>query len=201
MTDLQSFTLMMASAQVVETSVNTNNSPSQDYTTNPDNHSKHNKIYLIYFSDFLQEQESEGIEIIDDRIFLTENDPKRDDFGFATDIDTDISGMVNNSMSKPSVTFVDEHQYDTSSQAEPRKSSRRKRNKLAGSVSDSDNDSNYSENSQDEGSAKQFVPTHSKESGNTASKSDEDDDSKNDENRKFDGVFSDTDDSEESSEE
>ena len=32
---------MMASAQVVETSVNTNNSPSQDYTTNPD-HSNHN---------------------------------------------------------------------------------------------------------------------------------------------------------------
>ena len=32
----------MASAQVVETSVNTNNSPSQDYTTNPDNHSNHN---------------------------------------------------------------------------------------------------------------------------------------------------------------
>ena len=27
---------MMASAQVVETSVNTNNSPSQDYTTSPD---------------------------------------------------------------------------------------------------------------------------------------------------------------------
>ena len=41
-TDLQSFTLMMASAQVVETSVNTNNSPSQDYTTNPDDHSNHN---------------------------------------------------------------------------------------------------------------------------------------------------------------
>ena len=200
MTDLQSFTLMMASAQVVETSVNTNNSPSQDYTTNPDNHSNHNKIYLIYFSDFLQEQESEEIEIIDDRVFLTENDPKRDDFGFTTDIDTDISGMVNNSVSKPSVTFVDEHQYDTSSQAEPRKSSRRKRNKLAGSVSDSDNDSNYSENSQDEGSEKQLVPTHSKESAEAASKSDEDD-SKNDENRKFDGVFSDTDDSEESSEE
>ena len=40
-TDLQSFTMMMASAQVVETSVNTNNSPSQDYTTNPDNHSNH----------------------------------------------------------------------------------------------------------------------------------------------------------------
>ena len=38
MTDLQSFTLMMASAQVVETSVNTNNSPSQNYTTNPDDH-------------------------------------------------------------------------------------------------------------------------------------------------------------------
>ena len=33
---------MMASAQVVETSVNTNNSPSQDYTTNPDDHSIHN---------------------------------------------------------------------------------------------------------------------------------------------------------------
>ena len=42
MTDLQSFTLMMASAQVVETSVNTNNSPSQDCTTNPDDHSNHN---------------------------------------------------------------------------------------------------------------------------------------------------------------
>ena len=41
MTDLQSFTLMMASAQVVETSVNTNNIP-QDYTTNPDDHSNHN---------------------------------------------------------------------------------------------------------------------------------------------------------------
>ena len=33
---------MMASAQVVETSVNTNNSPSQDYTTNPDDHSDYN---------------------------------------------------------------------------------------------------------------------------------------------------------------
>ena len=33
---------MMASAQVVETSVNTNNSPSQDYTPNPDDHSNHN---------------------------------------------------------------------------------------------------------------------------------------------------------------
>ena len=32
----------MASDQVVETSVNTNNSPSQDYTTNPDDHSNHN---------------------------------------------------------------------------------------------------------------------------------------------------------------
>ena len=42
MTDLQSFTLMMTSAQVVETSVNTNNSPSQDYTTNPDDYSNHN---------------------------------------------------------------------------------------------------------------------------------------------------------------
>ena len=36
----------MASAQVVETSVNTNNSPSQDYTTNPDDHSNHNIIPL-----------------------------------------------------------------------------------------------------------------------------------------------------------
>ena len=33
---------MMASARVVETSVNTNNSPSQDHTTNPDDHSNHN---------------------------------------------------------------------------------------------------------------------------------------------------------------
>ena len=32
----------MASAQVVETSVNINNSPSQDYTTNPDDHPNHN---------------------------------------------------------------------------------------------------------------------------------------------------------------
>ena len=31
----------MASAQAVETSVNTNNSPSQDYTTNPDDNSNH----------------------------------------------------------------------------------------------------------------------------------------------------------------
>ena len=34
--------MMMASAPVVETSVNTNNSPYQDYTTNPDDHSNHN---------------------------------------------------------------------------------------------------------------------------------------------------------------
>ena len=40
-------TLMMASAQVVETSVNTNNSPSQDYTTNPDDHSNHNVNFII----------------------------------------------------------------------------------------------------------------------------------------------------------
>ena len=31
----------MASAQVVKTSLNTNNSPSRDYTTNPDDHSNH----------------------------------------------------------------------------------------------------------------------------------------------------------------
>ena len=35
---------MMASAQVVKTSVNTNNSPSQDYTTNLDDHSNYNNI-------------------------------------------------------------------------------------------------------------------------------------------------------------
>ena len=39
--------MMMASTQVVETSVNTNNSPSQDYTTNPDDHSSHNKIMFV----------------------------------------------------------------------------------------------------------------------------------------------------------
>ena len=37
----------MASTQVVETSVNTNNSPSQDYTTNPDDHSNHNDLCFI----------------------------------------------------------------------------------------------------------------------------------------------------------
>ena len=46
-TELQSFTLMMASAQVVETSVNTNNSPSQDYTTDPDDHSNHNRTLVF----------------------------------------------------------------------------------------------------------------------------------------------------------
>ena len=40
---------MMASAQVVETSVNTNNSPSQDYTTNPDDHSNHNIKLIVIF--------------------------------------------------------------------------------------------------------------------------------------------------------
>ena len=40
---LGDISVMMASAQVVETSVNTNNSPSQDYTTNPDDHSNHNR--------------------------------------------------------------------------------------------------------------------------------------------------------------
>ena len=48
MTDLQFFTLMMASAQVVETSVNTNSSPSEDYTTNPDDHSNHNVLGVEY---------------------------------------------------------------------------------------------------------------------------------------------------------
>ena len=39
--------LVMASAQVVETSVNTNNSPSQDLTTNPDDHSNHNTEKIL----------------------------------------------------------------------------------------------------------------------------------------------------------
>ena len=44
---------MMASAQVVETSVNTNNSPSEDYTTNPDDHSNHNiTVYVAMFNQF-----------------------------------------------------------------------------------------------------------------------------------------------------
>ena len=38
---------MMASAQVVETSVNTNNSPSQDYTANPDDHSNQNTELML----------------------------------------------------------------------------------------------------------------------------------------------------------
>ena len=42
---------MMASAQVVETPVNTNNSPSQDYTTNPDDHSNHNTFAWIVRKD------------------------------------------------------------------------------------------------------------------------------------------------------
>ena len=37
----------MVSAQVVKTSVNTNNSPSQEYTTNPDYHSNHN-INIVF---------------------------------------------------------------------------------------------------------------------------------------------------------
>ena len=40
---------MMASAQVVEISVNTNNSPSQDYTTNQDDHSNHNKVCIVLY--------------------------------------------------------------------------------------------------------------------------------------------------------
>ena len=53
----------MASAQVVETSVNTNNSPSQDYTTNPDDHSNHNidspgfkAFTVIYINNHLKTQ-------------------------------------------------------------------------------------------------------------------------------------------------
>ena len=40
--------LMMASAQVVKVSVNTNNSPPLDYTTNSDDHSNHNSIAVFY---------------------------------------------------------------------------------------------------------------------------------------------------------
>ena len=39
---------MMTSAQVVETSVNTNNSP-QDYTTNPDDHLNHDKNHIGFY--------------------------------------------------------------------------------------------------------------------------------------------------------
>ena len=41
---------MMAFAQVVEMSVNINNSPSQDYTTNPDDHSNHKLDYSMFFA-------------------------------------------------------------------------------------------------------------------------------------------------------
>ena len=41
---------MMASAQVVEMSVNTNNSPSQDYTTNLDDHSNYKYCHVLSFS-------------------------------------------------------------------------------------------------------------------------------------------------------
>ena len=41
----------MASTEVVETAVNTNNSPPQDYTTNPDDHSNHN--FVLSYSDWV----------------------------------------------------------------------------------------------------------------------------------------------------
>ena len=41
---------MMASAQVAETSVNTNHSPSQDYTAKPDDHSNHNSCNCVVSS-------------------------------------------------------------------------------------------------------------------------------------------------------
>ena len=63
MTDLQSFTLMMASAQVVETSVNTNNSPSQDYTTNPDDHLNHNININQHVVGHLGAHHALGVEI------------------------------------------------------------------------------------------------------------------------------------------
>ena len=50
----------MASAQVVETSVNTNNSPSQDYTTNSDDHTNHNIVDISF--------------IFEDRLILWEGD-------------------------------------------------------------------------------------------------------------------------------
>ena len=39
----------MASTQVVEMLINTNNRPSQDYTTNPDDHSNHNSKGTVYY--------------------------------------------------------------------------------------------------------------------------------------------------------
>ena len=51
---------MMASAQVVEKSVNTNNIPSQDSTTNPDDHSNHNidspgfKPFTVIYTTFFR---------------------------------------------------------------------------------------------------------------------------------------------------
>ena len=68
-TDLQSFTAMMASTQVVETSVNTDNSPSQDYTTSPDDHSNHNidspgfkpfTVIVGFLVDFQQKTQSDA---------------------------------------------------------------------------------------------------------------------------------------------
>ena len=61
---------MMTSAQVVETSVNTNNSPSENYTTNPDDHSNHNSdeslliflpVNLTIENVFILETLAEGI--------------------------------------------------------------------------------------------------------------------------------------------
>ena len=49
----------MASAQVVETSVNTNKSPSQDYTKNPDDHSNH-KIARVLKKNTLLNSQSEA---------------------------------------------------------------------------------------------------------------------------------------------
>ena len=54
---------MMASAQVVETSVNTNNSPSQDYTTNPDDHSNHNKMQYPLLIDKYKTKHSMLVQI------------------------------------------------------------------------------------------------------------------------------------------
>ena len=49
MKDLTESHQMMTSAQVVEMSVNTNNSPSQGYATNPDDHSNHNMYEILFY--------------------------------------------------------------------------------------------------------------------------------------------------------
>ena len=62
---------MMASAQVVETSVNTTNSPSQDYTTNPDDHSNHNIVVWMEKSHMNCAKSNSVLEIVNDGLAKT----------------------------------------------------------------------------------------------------------------------------------